>query len=167
MHRITTIRATVLLWAAALALSGCVSVPRPHPHDHGQPAHDHPQHPEEPPTPALAARHPRLTQAPARESLQLMGAHAHPPRPAEPAAALTGAEPPAPRPTPQRITAARAPRPATASPRRHPARPAHPRRPAHPAPHKESSGVCALGKKYGHWHHDSPEAVICHQAYGS
>jgi hypothetical protein len=26
--------------------------------------------------------------------------------------------------------------------------------------------VCALGKQYGGWRKDSPEAVICERAYG-
>ncbi|MFK4101638.1 hypothetical protein ACI2L1_16460 [Streptomyces sp. NPDC019531] len=74
-------------------------------------------------------------------------------------------------------------------------RPAHPEHPAHPAPPeqrhpdvrhprqprveipdvaksvpksvpKDARDVCALGKKYGRWRADSPEAVICDQAYG-
>ena len=30
----------------------------------------------------------------------------------------------------------------------------------------KNTDVCALGKKYGGWQQDSPEAVVCRQAYG-
>lgn len=31
----------------------------------------------------------------------------------------------------------------------------------------KSADMCALGRTYGGWRADSPEAVICKQAYGS
>jgi hypothetical protein len=31
---------------------------------------------------------------------------------------------------------------------------------------RKNTDVCALGRKYGGWQADSPEAVICKQAYG-
>jgi hypothetical protein len=65
-------------------------------------------------------------------------------------------------------------------PRSHPEHPEHPAHPAHPEPRqprvevpdvtkavpKDAQDVCALGKKYGRWRADSPEAVICRQTYG-
>ncbi|MFF0200106.1 hypothetical protein [Streptomyces sp. NPDC005017] len=31
---------------------------------------------------------------------------------------------------------------------------------------RENTDVCALGRKYGGWRADSPEARVCEQAYG-
>jgi hypothetical protein len=31
---------------------------------------------------------------------------------------------------------------------------------------RRNTDVCVLGRKYGGWQGDSPEAVICEQAYG-
>ncbi|SOD88350.1 hypothetical protein SAMN06272765_5677 [Streptomyces sp. Ag109_G2-15] len=57
-----------------------------------------------------------------------------------------------------------------AHPQPHP-HPDHPRKPrvdlpdvAQPVP--KAPDVCALGKEYGGWRGDSPEAVICEQTYG-
>ncbi|MGG8409571.1 hypothetical protein ACM614_24720, partial [Streptomyces sp. 12297] len=56
--------------------------------------------------------------------------------------------------------------------RAHPAHPAHPDRPEHAKgrppklsdlrelPH-DAADVCALGRKFGKWHKDSPESRIC------
>lgn len=63
---------------------------------------------------------------------------------------------------------------------RPPSPPAHPGphpRPDHPGeprvdppdvsqPAPKTPDVCALGKQYGGWRGDSPETVICEQAYG-
>ncbi|MBP0458166.1 hypothetical protein JFN87_11725, partial [Streptomyces bomunensis] len=38
--------------------------------------------------------------------------------------------------------------------------------PVAPALPDGASGVCALGEAYGHWPAGSPQARICHQAYG-
>ncbi|SBT95409.1 hypothetical protein GA0115233_11351, partial [Streptomyces sp. DI166] len=76
-------------------------------------------------------------------------------------------------------------RPATGGPARPgtrtaPGRPTRrtpaPERPAAPHPRvdlpeieesvRKNTDVCALGRKYGGWRADSPEARICEQAYG-
>lgn len=57
-----------------------------------------------------------------------------------------------------------------AHPRQHP-RPDHPHEPrvdvpdvSRPVP--KAPDVCALGRQYGGWRGDSPEAAICERAYG-
>ncbi|MFE4703419.1 hypothetical protein ACFRIC_40825 [Streptomyces sp. NPDC056738] len=152
MHRTTT-TATLLVAVAVTALSGCVTVQRP----------------SASASPAAPARHsapradskegPRIVQAPAREALERVGPSpkpsteaaarhrpAPPPRAAAPPAPPRHARP-VPRPEP------RHPRHRTAVP---PGAPAVPKRP----------DVCALGRKYGGWKADSPEAVLCAKTYG-
>lgn len=64
---------------------------------------------------------------------------------------------------------------APAAPRRTAAAP--PPKQTRPAPHVEvppavsdafpkDTGVCALGRRYGGWKPDSPEATICRDTYG-
>ncbi|MFF0790319.1 hypothetical protein [Streptomyces spiralis] len=171
MHR-TTITATLLVTVAVAALTGCVTVHRP-------PVSG----PAAAPSPPLAPRPdgstaPRPVQAPAQEALQRVGraASPHPTAPPE-----TRAHPPAP------PHASAAPEPRDPQPRpRTPRSPAHrhlherhpgarhqrpPRTPhaeapsgAHAAP--RDPGVCALGRQYGGWRPDSPEARICGRTYG-
>ncbi|MER6955948.1 hypothetical protein [Streptomyces sp. NPDC000618] len=156
MHRTTT-TATLLVTVAFSALSGCMSVQRP-------PA----------PGPALAPSRPsvprpdgqaetQIVQAPAREALEMIA----PSRKPEPTAPAT--------PDRRRPAAAAAEQPPAPRSRPH-ARPPHPepRRQALPrveipdveAEVRRNTDVCALGRKYGAWQRDSPEAVICEQAYG-
>ncbi|MFF3885356.1 hypothetical protein [Streptomyces sp. NPDC001914] len=153
MHRTTT-TATLLVAVVVTTLSGCVTVQRPAASG----------------TPAAPARHtaphtdskegPRIVQAPAREALERVGPSpesspdtgarhrvAPPPRPVAPPAPPRHARP-APRPEPPH------PRHRTAV---RPGAPAVPKRP----------DVCALGRKYGGWTADSPEAVLCARTYGS
>ncbi|WP_329341583.1 hypothetical protein OG866_36945 [Streptomyces sp. NBC_00663] len=158
MHRTTT-TATLLVTVAVSALSGCVTVQRP-------------VAPGPPATPSLPAAprpdgraEPQIVQAPAREALELIG----PSREAKPDTPATHrAAPP---------SAAR--QPAQQPPRPHPEHPAHPeaRHPQHPQhPHVEipdvatvvpkNPDVCGLGRQYGGWRKDSPEARICEQTYG-
>lgn len=118
-------------------------------------------------------------QAPAREALQLIEEVSHRPKPA--------ASPSHPAPTPPAVS----PEHGTSQPGHHDARPrpARPERPG-PAPHSpqrshprapdvsesvrqdvrssvpDSSDVCALGRRYGGWRADSPEATICRDTYG-
>lgn len=156
VHRTTT-TATLLVTVAVMALSGCVTVQRP-------PLPVPPTAaPSQPPAPRPDGEgEPQIVQAPAREALEMIG----PSRSAEPR-------------TPQRHrNPAREPAPVVrpAAPRSHP-------RPAHPEPRhgqqpgieipdvtgsvpKSQADVCGLGKRYGGWRADSPESVICRQAYG-
>lgn len=160
VHRTTT-TATLLVTVAVSALSGCVTVQRP-------------VAPGPPAAPSLPAAprpdgqaEPQIVQAPAREALELIG----PSREAKPGAPATHRAAP---PSPAQEQAPRQQPPRTHP--EHPAHPAHPetRRPPHP--HVEipdvatavpkNPDVCGLGKRYGGWRKDSPEARICEQTYG-
>ncbi|MFD5793923.1 hypothetical protein ACFWIO_10365 [Streptomyces diastatochromogenes] len=158
MHRTTT-TAALLVTVAVSALSGCVTVPSPA--TPGPPPDTAPSQPTAPRPDGSAE--PRVVQAPAREALAMVGPSKHPHH-AHPSAA------------PHRAPAAppvthRSPTP-PAHPRPHPhPHPDHPRKPrvdlpdvSQPVP--KAPDVCALGKQYGGWRGDSPEAVICEQTYG-
>ncbi|MFG3016603.1 hypothetical protein ACGFZB_40375 [Streptomyces cinerochromogenes] len=149
MYRTTT-TAALLVTVAVSALSGCVTV--------GHPAAAPAAPPDTAPTQPTAPRpdgsaEPRVVQAPAREALEMVSPSRHPARSGPPvrhrAQAAPGSthRPPAP-PGPPRP--ARTGPPHTTSPTPH----------LVPAP-----DVCALGKRYGGWQKDSPEARICEQAY--
>ncbi|WP_330341307.1 hypothetical protein [Streptomyces sp. NBC_00557] len=150
MHRTTT-TAALLATVAVSALSGCVTVQAP----------ATPAPPREATTSVPAAPRtdgsagPRPVPAPAQEALEMTGPTRHPRHPApagpphRPEAPPVAHRPPAP---PHRHTE-RPRRPHTDVPDRS--------RPAGPAP-----DVCALGRTYGGWRADSPEARICDQAYG-
>ncbi|WST74228.1 hypothetical protein OG762_06015 [Streptomyces sp. NBC_01136] len=157
MHRTTT-TATLLVTVAVTALSGCVTVQRP-PSPALPPAPSRPS----PPRPDGTAG-PQVVQAPAREALELVG----PPR--------------KPSPSPPSASAPhRAPAVPQAPPPYHPHSPLHPHPHPQPQPHRpapravvpppvapelpRTSDVCALGRKYGGWKPDSPEAVICRRTY--
>ncbi|WP_329279697.1 hypothetical protein [Streptomyces sp. NBC_01451] len=165
MHRTTT-TATLLVTVAVTALSGCVTVQ--HPTAPGPlPA------PVQPSAPRPEGRaEPQIVQAPAREALELIGPDRGPaqaPRtpqsdgePHRPAGAAPAAPP----------AAAPAPPPRRTKPKKRPPKPerrhTQPRvelpevsRPVH-----ENTDVCALGRKYGGWGKDSPQTVICKEAYG-
>ncbi len=108
-------------------------------------------------------------QAPAREALAL----------------ITPSDAPAPTaPAPHHPTASPSSEPP--SPASHPAPHQDHGKPHHPKPHvptrphveipdvsesvrkdfHKDTDVCALGRKYGGWHQDSPEATICRETYG-
>ncbi|MBL1083001.1 hypothetical protein JK359_13580 [Streptomyces actinomycinicus] len=155
MHRTTT-TAALLVTVAVSALSGCVTVQRP--------AVPEPQ-PDSAPSQPTAPRpeggaQPRVVQAPVREALE-MAVPSRRPGPSTPSARH---RPPAtPEATHRRPAPAEAPRPAP--------RPGPTGRPVTdtPGPVPAVPGapdVCALGRTYGGWHQDSPEARICAQAYG-
>jgi hypothetical protein len=108
-------------------------------------------------------------QAPAREALELIG----PSRRPTPSASSRASRP----------AATSAPVAASTAPAARRERPAPPRRPAPPPrsrPHVEipqipetipaapprNGDVCALGRKYGGWGKDTPQAVICKDVYG-
>ncbi|GAA2636289.1 hypothetical protein GCM10010307_33100 [Streptomyces vastus] len=155
MHRSTT-TATPLVTVAVSAVSGCLTV----------------QYPPSPGVPAPASRpssqqpevrsDPHLVQAPAQEALERVG----PPSRPSPSAAT-------PRPT--------APPPPTAAPRRIPTDPPRTTEPqsreqpparrsdphVRPRPGQANPGACDLGRTYGGWQPDSPQATICKETYGS
>ncbi|WHM39827.1 hypothetical protein [Streptomyces sp. BPTC-684] len=144
MHRTRT-AARLLVGVAALAVSGCVTVPRgPAP---GPPAPPPRQTSEQ----ADRNVRPQIVQAPVREALEA----ALPPVPAPRAPAARPS--PAPRPHPHAHPAP--PRPAP-----HPAVPHLPHVPS-PAP-LIGDDVCDLGRSLGGWRPDSPEARICEGTYG-
>ncbi|MFF2132945.1 hypothetical protein ACFVW1_47980 [Streptomyces olivochromogenes] len=159
MHRTTT-AATLLVTVATAALSGCVTVQRP-------PAPTPPIAPSRPSPPSPDGKAgPQVVQAPAREALELIGP-SRKPSPSTPAPHRTPVPAPA---APQ----APARRPGAAH---HPHPQPHPHPQSHrPAPHTavppaapdqpSNTDVCALGRKYGGWKADSPEAVICKGSYG-
>ncbi|MFE9017012.1 hypothetical protein ACFYNL_00260 [Streptomyces sp. NPDC007808] len=164
MHRTTT-TATLLISVAVSALSGCMTVRHP-------PAAV-PSAPSPPPAPRTGepAKQP-IVQAPASEALALIEP-SHRPTPAPSAARPLPSTTPPPVRRPPAHRAHPHPRPEHHEPRR-PDSGAGRRPPVEipdvPAPVRpESPGstdVCALGRKYGGWRPDSPEATICDQTYG-
>ncbi|MFC9843025.1 hypothetical protein ACFWFF_16430 [Streptomyces sp. NPDC060223] len=152
MHRSTT-TATLLVTVAVTALSGCVTVQRP-------PSSGLPPAPSGPSVPRPDGQaEPQIVQAPAREALELIGP-SRKPSPSAPAPRSAAPPPPAAAPP----TTPRRPRTA---PRAEPARP-EPRVTVPPVVPEvpTTTDVCALGRKYGGWTADSPEAVICEGTYG-
>ncbi|SOR83317.1 hypothetical protein SCNRRL3882_6763 [Streptomyces chartreusis NRRL 3882] len=170
VHRTTT-TATLLVTVAVSALSGCVTVQRP-------PVPGSPAGPSRTSAPEPEGQtQTQIVQAPAREALELIETSRRP----EPAA------------SPSRLTtpAATAPQqrrqpPGTRDVRPRPARPERPE-PAPRGPRLPHTGlpdvpdsvrqdvrenvpkntdVCALGRRYGGWRADSPEATICRDTYG-
>ncbi|WP_437067436.1 hypothetical protein [Streptomyces sp. enrichment culture] len=167
MHRTTT-TATLLVTVAVSALSGCMTVQRP-------PASGPPA-PSQPPVPRPDGHaEPQIVQAPAREALELAGVRRTSAPPPSPSAPHTpAAEPPAARQAPAQPPAEHRPRrPDHPRPHPRPARPEHPRPRVPPVDLpdvaesvRENTDVCGLGKKYGGWRADSPEARTCEQVYG-
>ncbi|MFG3662139.1 hypothetical protein [Streptomyces sp. NPDC047706] len=158
MHRTTT-TATLLVTVALSAVSGCVTVQR-------GPATAVPA-PAQPSASRTDGRTgPQIAQAPAREALELTG-----PSP-RPGTAAPGPRHPATRaPSPvQRVPSRRAESaPRSEAPRPEPRRPRQQPPAAVPdvSPTIGGTGdVCALGREYGGWRPDSPEAAICRQTYG-
>jgi hypothetical protein len=160
----TTTTATLLVTVAVSALSGCVTVQRPP--ESGPPSAAPSGERGSAPRPDGTAG-PRDVQAPAREALEMISpSRRAQPKAPEPAPAEPTREAPADHPRP---------RPRPHPPADHPDSRHHWRSrvdipdvtrpfPTNPAP--ESTDVCALGRKYGGWRADSPEAVICRQTYG-
>ncbi|WP_142150157.1 hypothetical protein [Streptomyces sp. SLBN-31] len=155
MHRTTT-TATLLVTVAVAALTGCVTVQRPP--VSGPP----PTAPSQPSAPRPdGERESQNVQAPAKEALEMIGPSRRPeprtPQHHGPAAKAPAERPAAPRSRP------RAPEPK----HRH-----HQRQPRVEIPvagksvPKNTKDLCALGRQYGGWHTDSPQSVICKQAYG-
>ncbi|MFD5233604.1 hypothetical protein ACFWJ5_34765 [Streptomyces qaidamensis] len=168
MHRTTT-TTTLLLTVAVSALSGCTTTV-PHPSAPGPSAA--PSRPSAPEREDEAET--QIVQAPAREALQLIEEASRRPEPAAPTTRPAAPEPGTPQPGHRDV-------------RPRPARPAHPE-PARRGPQRSHAGlpdvsesvrqdversvpndnadVCALGRRYGGWRADSPEAMICRETYG-
>ncbi|GHA19657.1 lipoprotein [Streptomyces purpurascens] len=151
---------------AVSALSGCVTVQDP-------PVPGPPAAPTRPPAPRPEEQ---VVQAPAREALELIEGSRRP----EPAASASRhATPPAASPQEeQRRSGTRDARPHPARPEHRPPAPRSPQRPPADLPdvsesvrqdvHKnvpKNADVCALGKRFGGWRADSPEATICRDTY--
>ncbi|CAL9393058.1 hypothetical protein SUDANB51_01274 [Streptomyces sp. enrichment culture] len=173
VHRTTT-TATLLVTVAVSALSGCVTVQHP-------PVPGPPTAPSRPSAPQPAGQtETQIVQAPAREALQLIEESRRPrPAPSESRLESPAADPPRQHRPP---AGDRDIRPRPARPER-PERPEPaPRGPQRPRPglpdvsmsvrqdvHRNVPGgtdVCALGRRYGGWRADSPEATICQDTYG-
>jgi hypothetical protein len=160
----TTTTATLLVTVAVSALSGCVTVHRPP--ESGPSAAAPSGQRGSAPRPDGTAQ-PRDVQAPAREALEMIGPsrRAQPKAPApvrvEPNVRATAHHPhPRPHPHPP------APHPDSRHHRRPPVEVPDVTGQVPRNPFPEGTDVCALGRKYGGWPADSPEAVICHQTYG-
>jgi hypothetical protein len=156
VHRTTT-TATLLVTVAVSALAGCVTVQRP-------PASGPPPAPSQPTAPHPDDEaDPQIVQAPVHEALETVGPSRQP-EPRTPGRHGPSATTPAEQPT------------APHSHRRPHPRAAHPGSGHHGQPRVEvpdvsrpvprNTDVCALGREYGGWQADSPEAVICKQTYG-
>ncbi|MFD8234081.1 hypothetical protein ACFV20_19640 [Streptomyces sp. NPDC059696] len=172
MHRTTT-TATLLVTVAVSALSGCTTVPQP-PAPGPSSAPSRPSAPE----PDGAARTP-VVQAPAREALLLIEEASRRPEPAT-QTPRPAAPPAAPRQHAAQQPGNREVRPRPARPERAEPAPRGPRRSHADVPDVSESvrqdvekrvphsnaDVCALGRRYGGWRADSPEATICRDTYG-
>ncbi|MGV9566911.1 hypothetical protein [Streptomyces sp. NPDC003480] len=150
----TTTSATLLVTVAVSALAGCVTVQRP-------PAPLPPWAPSRSSTPRTdGSVAPRVVQAPAREALEMVGPSRRPSPPGADARRT-----PRPAPTIERTTAphhrSTSPQPGHEHPGHHTEVP-----PAAPGPLPGNPDVCALGRSYGGWRPDSPEANICRGTYG-
>lgn len=144
-----------MVTVAVSALSGCVTVrhpvtPGPRPDTvPSQPSAPHPD----------GSAEPHVVQAPVREALEMVGPSGHPAESGSPARHHAPATPGTTHRPPDRP-----------EPSRHRPRPAPSGRPhgdpSGPPPVPPAPDVCALGKAYGGWHENGPEARICEQAYG-
>jgi hypothetical protein len=155
VHRTTT-TAALLVTVAVSALSGCVTVHGPA--TAGPPPDTAPALPTAPRADGSAT--PRVVQAPAREALRLVGPSR---RPGHTPSAAAPRRPTAAPPPDRRAPSPAAPADTPPHPHSRHSRLEVPRLP-HAVP--GAPDVCALGRRYGGWRKDSPEAVICEQAYG-
>ncbi|MEU9354605.1 hypothetical protein AB0D65_27400 [Streptomyces griseoloalbus] len=147
---------------AVSALSGCVTVQRPLAPG---PA-TAPSQPAE--TRPVGKNETQVVQAPAREALEMIGPSRPPKTPASPSHRAAPRTDPPQRDTPPGDRDGQSGRPARPGPGGHD----RPRRPSadHPgvgeSMRRDASGrpdLCALGRTYGGWRPDSPEAAICQE----
>jgi hypothetical protein len=167
VHRTTT-TATLLVTVAVSALAGCTTVRHP-------PVPGPSTAPSRPEAPQPEGRtETQIVQAPAREALQLIEESR---RPEPTASASRPATPPAA--SPERMRPPSGTRDARPRPARPEPAPRSSRRPHTGLPdvsesvrqdvHEnvpDNTDVCALGRRYGGWRADSPEATICRDTYG-
>ncbi|MFJ4437557.1 hypothetical protein [Streptomyces sp. NPDC088923] len=150
--RMTRTAAGVLLALAGAALSGCVSV------------REAAEEPAEPTARASLAVPGALTAS----TTPLPSTHPH--RKAHAAGHREDPAPPRPAPPPPRAVPSRAHTPPAAPPpppRHHaPRREQREARPPATGSAGGGDGVCALGRTFGGWPADSPQARICRDAYG-
>ncbi|WP_308288731.1 hypothetical protein [Streptomyces daghestanicus] len=167
----TTTTATLLVTMAVAAVTGCVTVQRP-PAPDPAPAADRTSAPR-----PDGPRRPEAVEPPARDSLERTEPSSEPDRGEAHGRAPGGDRPAAPRTGPGTGRRAEPPRrpapPAAARPEVRPDRPARrpgpaPPKATRPAPGRRGADadLCGLGRTYGGWQPDSPEAVICRKAYG-
>ncbi|MEU9454213.1 hypothetical protein [Streptomyces sp. NPDC048277] len=153
MHRTTT-TAALLVTVTVSALSGCVTVQRPAAPGPPGTARSLPSVPR-----PDGSTVPRVVQAPAKEALEMVGPSRTPTRSVSTAPHAPAAAPPAPqRPPVQRAV--------PSHPRSHRSRDQHVGVPDAARSVPKAPDVCALGKQYGGWSADSPQARICEQTYG-
>lgn len=158
VHRTTT-TATLLVTVAVSALSGCVTVHRPL-------APGPATAPSQRTGPGPDGRNEtQVVQAPAREALEMVGPSRPPKKSASPSHRAAPTAPPE-RDTPSDDRNGQT-RPARPEPDGH----TPPRRPPMDLPDVGQNGssdrpdLCALGREYGGWRADSPEAAICQETY--
>ncbi|MFI8092730.1 hypothetical protein ACIF9R_31150 [Streptomyces sp. NPDC086080] len=161
MHRTTT-TATLLVTVAVLALPGCVTVQRPLAPG---PATTSPGFGPRP----VGGNETQIVQAPASEALEMVGTPRSPKTPASPSHRA------APTTAPDRDTPADGRNGQTRAPRPEPDNPVPTRHPSVELPDAAASmrpgtggqaDLCALGREYGGWPADSPQAAICQDTYG-
>lgn len=160
VHRTTT-TATLLVTVAVSALSGCMTVQRPlSPGPATAPTGVGPR--------PVGGNETQIVQAPASEALEMVGT---PPPPKTPASPSHRVDPTT---SPDRDTPVDGRNGQTPSARPEPDGPVPPRRPSVEPPDVAESmdpgaggkDICALGREYGGWRPDSPEAAICQDTYG-
>lgn len=160
VHRTTT-TATLLVTVAVSALSGCMTVQRPlAPGPATAPAQGPGPRP-------VVTDDPQIVQGPASEALEMVGPSPSPEKAASHRATPT-AGPGRDTPSDGRNGRTRTARPgpdAKVPPPRPPVAP-----PGTAGPVRPDTGggadLCALGREYGGWQADSPEATICKDTYG-
>ncbi|MBT3153928.1 hypothetical protein HTV45_24175 [Streptomyces sp. CHD11] len=160
VHRTTT-TATLLVTVAVSALSGCMTVQRPlAPGPATAPAGTAPR--------PVGTNETQIVQAPASEALEMVGTPRPPAATASPSHRAGRGAAPDPDPADGRNGQPRSARP-------EPDRAVPPRRPPVELPDITASvrpgagggaDLCALGREYGGWRADSPEAAICQDTYG-
>ncbi|MFE9097496.1 hypothetical protein [Streptomyces sp. NPDC007264] len=153
MHRTTTTATLLLVTVAVSALSGCVTVQRP-------PAPGAPPAPSRPSAPRPdGSGQPHAVQAPAREALEMV-------RPSDvPSPSAAARHGSTARPDPGAAWTAGPHRPSTTPSRSLPG-PYTGGQPTASVAIPGNADVCALGRSYGRWRPDSPEATICGRVYG-
>ncbi len=155
VHRTTT-TATLLVTVAVSALAGCTTVHSPSGSPTGPGTRTTAPRPD-------GSAEPWPAEGPAREALEGTGPSPAAERATTPAAPPGGEGPAAvPPPRAPRSKAPQGQGAGTPAPRA-----TLPAVPPQGGPGGGTADLCALGKRFGGWQPDSPEAVICDRAYGN